>query len=136
MTKGVLHTDGACFGNPGPMGLGIVLEYGDQKITESIPHGMGTNNIAEYSALIKGMELALEHGVTELFAYADAALLVHQINDRWSVKNPELQKLYERVKELKSKFEWFSIAHIGRIGNFETDALSKAAAQRVTNKAE
>ncbi len=128
--KGTLHTDGACFGNPGPMGLGIVLEYDGKTVEKSVPHGDGTNNIAEYSALIKGMQLAKEKGVSELEAYMDSELVVRQVNGEWRVKDATLQELHATVQRLRKDFDSFSLNHVRRERNARADALSKAAAMR------
>ena len=72
-----LYTDGAAFGNPGPSGLGIVLYGNDKQLVaeRSIPAGHGTNNEAEYRALIEGLRLAAEHGIRELTARMDSMLV-------------------------------------------------------------
>ena len=130
--KGVLHTDGACLGNPGPMGLGIVLEREDGKeYTLSEPAGHGTNNIAEYSALIRGLQLAQQKDVTSINAYLDSQLVVEQVNGNWRVKDKTLAALHEKVQELLAGFTEHTIEHVRREHNRRADMLSKAAAERV-----
>lgn len=127
-----LWTDGACFGNPGPMGLGIVLKLENGGVIErSIPFGQGTNNIAEYSALIAGMNLAVENGVTELSAYLDSDLVVRQMKGEWRVKDANLQQLWQEAQHLAKSFTALRITHVRREFNTRADTLSKAAAEQV-----
>lgn len=130
--KATLHTDGACFGNPGPMGLGISLRLGDGSVVNrSIPFGHGTNNVAEYSALLKGVELAREHGVTELSAFLDSQLVVKQLTGEWRIKDARLREIADAITSLTRSFESFSVEHVPREQNVVADELSKRAAQQV-----
>lgn len=126
--KGILHTDGACLGNPGPMGLGIFLNA-NKEFTKSIPAGSGTNNIAEYLALIEGLKLAKTEGVTQLEAYLDSKLVVEQVLGNWRVKDEKLQPLCAHAQKLIREFEKWSITHVRREQNVKADSLSKAAAE-------
>lgn len=131
--KARVFTDGACLGNPGPMGLGIHLVLADGRVVDrSIPFGRGTNNVAEYSALVKALELAREEGVSELEAFLDSKLVVEQVSRNWRVKDEKLQPLVAAVWALIESFDAFSIEHVPRAQNAVADALSKRAAERVS----
>ena len=131
--KAVVFTDGACLGNPGPMGLGIHIRFSDGKIlNKSIPFGVGTNNVAEYSALLKALELLREHGVSEVEAFLDSQLVVKQVLGEWRVKDARLQELRNSVVALSKSFSSFSVAHVPREQNGVADALSKQAAEQVS----
>lgn len=130
-----LHTDGACLGNPGPMGLGIVLELENGKtIEKAVPAGHGTNNIAEYSALIAGLAVARKHKVTHITAYLDSELVVKQVNGEWRVKDNTLQALHAKATEYLQSFEHATVEHVRRHLNTRADALSKTAAEKVTTR--
>ncbi|MEW6722523.1 MAG: ribonuclease HI family protein [Candidatus Micrarchaeota archaeon] len=124
----VAYTDGASFGNPGPMGIGIVI-YRDGIIVEELSEyiGRGTNNIAEYTAIVKALETAHAMGETEVHIKSDSQLIVRQLNGEYKVRDPGLRPLHERVlhlcRGLKAHFE-----HIPREHNKEADKLSKEAA--------
>jgi len=132
--KATLHTDGACLGNPGPMGLGIVLELENgetvERVEKAIPAGHGTNNIAEYSALLSGLAVAKQHGVTHIEAYLDSELVVKQVNGEWKVKDATLQALHEKIHVFKKEFTQISFTHVRRHLNARADALSKQAAEK------
>ena len=125
----VIFTDGASLGNPGPMGVGIVI-YREGIIVEELSEyiGEGTNNIAEYSAVIKALETVHSMGEMEAHVKSDSQLIVRQLNGEYKVKDPDLRPLYERVihlcKGLKVHFE-----HIPREHNTEADKLSKEGAE-------
>jgi ribonuclease H / adenosylcobalamin/alpha-ribazole phosphatase len=93
--KAKLSTDGGARGNPGPAAYGYVLEAGDGTVLaahgETI--GVATNNVAEYRALVAGLERARELGVTELDVVSDSELLVKQMRGEYRVKNAALRTL-------------------------------------------
>ena len=129
MTKVLMKVDGACYPNPGNMAIGIVI-YKDgellKKISEAI--GYGTNNIAEYKALIRGLEEAKEINPERIDAYCDSQLVVKQLNKKYKVKNKGIIPLFNRVEEIirtipgKVYFIWSS-----RDNNFMADDLAKRA---------
>lgn len=129
--KAVIHTDGACFGNPGPMGLGILIEYSDGKTVEkSIPYGIGTNNVAEYSALLKAVEIVRqEPDVSKVHAFLDSNLVVQQLLGNWRIKDDKLRTIADAIKALVQNFDSFVVEHIPREENSRADELSKIAAQ-------
>jgi ribonuclease HI len=124
----VLFFDGACRGNPGPMGIGVVLLENGKKIKEiSKRIGKGTNNIAEWSALIEGLKIAKAHGCRELEVQGDSQLIIRQITGRYRVKSENLIPLYEEAKRLAGNFEKISFKWVQREKNADTDALSNRA---------
>jgi ribonuclease HI len=127
--KGVLHTDGGARGNPGPAGIGVVLtaEPGgpSRELARSI--GEATNNVAEYHALIAGLELALESGVDEIEVYVDSELVVAQVKGEWKIKNDRLRALAGKAQSLLRRFEASSITHVRRHLNQRADELANQA---------
>ena len=93
--KGKLSTDGGARGNPGPAAFGYVLEADDGTVLEARGEAIGvaTNNVAEYRALVAGLEAAQRHGVDELEVVSDSELLVKQMRGEYRVKNEALRKL-------------------------------------------
>lgn len=125
----VAHTDGGARGNPGPAGYGVVIEDETRRKVASLSEYLGhqTNNFAEYQALIAALEYTLEHGPKALKIISDSELLVRQIKGIYKVKNPTLQDLHGRAKELISQLDWFSIGHAMREHNQDADRLANEA---------
>jgi ribonuclease HI len=92
--------------------------------------GHQTNNFAEYQGLIAALEYALKHGPKALKVISDSELLVRQIKGIYKVKNPTLQDLHARAKELIRKLDWFSIGHALREHNQDADRLANEAMDR------
>ncbi len=125
--RATIYSDGASSGNPGPAGIGAVVIVDGKKETLSEYIGTTTNNVAEYTALIRALELAQKRGVREVEIFLDSELIVKQLSGQYRVKNKGLQPLYERVKTLLSGFKVLGIRHIPREENKEADTLSKRA---------
>jgi ribonuclease HI len=127
--KGILNTDGGARGNPGPAGIGVVLKDEDGIVVDEIaqPLGPTTNNVAEYEALIAGLKLALDHGVTELEIYVDSELVVSQLEGRWKIKNERLRGLAVTARALLGRFEVATIKHVRRSQNTHADRLANRA---------
>ncbi len=124
----ILYFDGACRGNPGPMGIGIVLlENGKKVKAVSKRLGKGTNNIAEWSALIEGLKLAKAHGCKVLEVRGDSQLIIRQITGRYMVKSENLIPLFNEAKKLCCNFEKIGFKWVKREENTDTDALSNSA---------
>src|ERR1700751_5964994 len=125
----IAHSDGGARGNPGPAGYGVVIqdESGRKVAWLSEYLGPQTNNFAEYQGLIAALEYALEHGPKALRLISDSELLVRQIKGIYKVKNPTLQDLHARAKELIRQLDWFSIGHALREHNQEADRLGNEA---------
>ena len=124
--KAVLHADGGARGNPGPAGIGVVLEDEHGEVIAEIAAGIGeaTNNVAEYSALIAGLELALERGVTRIDVLMDSELVVSQIKGEWKIKNDRLRALAVKARSLLNRFEEKTIRHVRRELNADADKLA------------
>jgi len=128
----VIHTDGACLGNPGPAGAGFVIaSQGGEKLAEgSVPIGRATNNIAEYQAVISALEAARDLGLTHLVVRSDSELLCKQIWGQYRVKNPQLQKMHMNVRQLMQDFQKVLFQHVPREKNERADELAGKAAQK------
>jgi len=124
-----LYVDGGSRGNPGPSGAGAVIKGPDGAVVKRLKKGLGvgTNNRAEYMALIMGLEAALKLGGRRIKIFADSELMVRQISGRYKVKSPVLKPLYERAMLLRASFSAFTIKHIPRALNSEADALANEA---------
>ena len=124
--KAILHTDGGARGNPGPAGIGVVLASAAGEVIGDIAQSIGiaTNNVAEYRALIAGLELALEHGVTDVDIRVDSELLVHQLKGDWKIKKDHLRGLAVTARGLMNRFESATIAHVPRAMNADADKLA------------
>jgi len=109
--------------NPGPSAIGYIVETDDWTEERSEHIGESTNNRTEYHALIKGLEFASKKGCTEVVARGDSQLVVKQVCGEWSVNEPELRPLRDRVQELVDEFDTFEIQHIPREENREADSL-------------
>lgn len=124
-----VYIDGASVGNPGKMGIGYVL-YKDKALLkrESIYLGIGTNNFAEYCALIAALMEVLALGEKNCSVYTDSKLLCEQIKGNFKVKSKSIYPLFILLKETISKFRSFKISHTPREKNKEADRLAKQAA--------
>ncbi|MCE5190477.1 MAG: ribonuclease HI family protein [Actinomycetia bacterium] len=127
--RGTLYTDGGSRGNPGPAGIGIVLlrESGDICCSGGRYLGECTNNIAEYQALIWGLQTALACDVTDLVVRCDSELIVKQMRGEYRVKNAGLQPLHARAKEAARALSSVRYEHVPREQNKRADALANAA---------
>jgi ribonuclease HI len=125
----IAYTDGGSRGNPGPAGYGVVIQDESQRKVATLSEYLGrqTNNFAEYQGLIAALEYAIKNGRKALKVISDSELLVQQIKGVYKVKNPTLQDLHARAKELIAKLDWFSIDHVLRGHNQEADRLANAA---------
>src|SRR5262249_746976 len=123
-----MYIDGAARGNPGPAAYAVVLTRpGEPVIEEAATIGTATNNVAEYTALVEGLELAAEFGVRKLAVFSDSELLVKQMNGEYRVKNPDLLELYQEAKRLAAGFEKITIAHVRREQNARADQIGNDA---------
>jgi ribonuclease HI len=123
-----IYTDGASRNNPGDAGAGIFILQ-DGKPVDRIARYLGTqtNNIAEYSAAIIGLEHALKLGATSVRLHADSELMVKQLNGQYKVKNEGLRPLFLKAKELIAKIGKVEVKYIPREQNKEADALANKA---------
>lgn len=127
-----LYVDGACRGNPGPGGAGAVLfdPGGERQAAESRYLGETTNNVAEYQALLLGLELAQNLGVRNLQVFADSLLVVQQLKGAYRVKTPHLLPLWREAYQALQKFDNYAISHLDRSLNHEADRLARQAIDR------
>ncbi|KUO51453.1 MAG: hypothetical protein APF76_13905 [Desulfitibacter sp. BRH_c19] len=124
-----VYTDGASRGNPGKAAIGVIIYdlYGQVLREENEFIGVATNNVAEYKAVIRGLEVSTELGATGVTLYADSQLLVRQLAGEYRVKNEGLKPLYQQAKELTKNFKKFKAIHIPREQNKEADKLANLA---------
>ncbi len=125
-----IFIDGASKGNPGPAGIGVVIVNEKEEIELSRPIGITTNNVAEYKALITGLEKALQMRSEIVHIYSDSELLVRQIKGIYRVRDGELLKLWKRAMGLLSKLKGYTITHIPREENRRADRLAREASLR------
>jgi ribonuclease HI len=129
MAKVTVNVDGGARGNPGPAAIGAVLRDADGEIVEERAEriGLATNNVAEYRALLAGIELASAHGAGELELVGDSELIVRQVEGRYKVKDATMKELHAEVKRALAGFESWSIRHVRREQNADADRLVNAA---------
>jgi len=121
----VVNVDGGARGNPGPAAVGVVLRNGGGEVVEELGRRIGsaTNNVAEYRALLLGIERARELGATELELIGDSELIVRQVKGEYKVKDAALRELHTQVRTALAPFESWSIRHVRREANAEADRL-------------
>lgn len=123
-----LYTDGGSRGNPGPAGIGFeLLLSDDEKILGGAYIGEASNNIAEYQAIVWGLQNAREAGVSTIILRADSELAIKQIKGEYKVKNEGLKPLFFEVVSLLKSFESFTAEHVYRKDNVVADALVNEA---------
>jgi ribonuclease HI len=133
-----MFCDGASSGNPGPSGIGVVIKLNDEeairpgknttyRISEYI--GETTNNVAEYTALLKGLEKLKFLGVKRIRIFVDSELLARQINGIYRVRHSNLIPLWTTTMNILKSFSDYSITHIPREMNKEADSLARRAAK-------
>jgi len=123
-----VYFDGASRGNPGPGGVGWCLVTADGIVAEGGERiGTVTNNQAEYAALIRALEAADEYGFDEIDVRGDSQLIVKQVRGEWDANDPELREKRVRVRELLTRFDRWSLAHVPREINERADDLANEA---------
>ncbi|NOQ47377.1 MAG: reverse transcriptase-like protein [Desulfobulbaceae bacterium] len=124
-----LYTDGASRGNPGEAGAGMVLfdDNGQELSARVLYLGRCTNNVAEYRALIGGLEMARQLDCTDLKIFLDSELIVRQVEGRYKVKNAALKPLFAEVKKMLTGLERWNISHVPRSRNKRADELANRA---------
>jgi ribonuclease HI len=127
--KARLSTDGGARGNPGPAAYGYVLEAEDGTVLDARGEtiGVATNNVAEYRALIAGLEKAVELGIEELEVLSDSELLVKQMQGEYRVKNEALRDLNEEANDLERKLGRVRYKAVRREHNELADKLVNEA---------
>jgi ribonuclease H / adenosylcobalamin/alpha-ribazole phosphatase len=132
--KAKLSTDGGARGNPGPAAFGYVLEAEDGTVLAAHGEkiGVATNNVAEYRALVAGLEKAAEVGVDELEVVSDSELLVKQMRGEYKVKNPALRELNEAAEAVAARLGRVRYTAVRREHNELADRLVNEALDAVS----
>jgi ribonuclease H / adenosylcobalamin/alpha-ribazole phosphatase len=128
--KVIIEADGGSRGNPGPAGYGAVVRNADRSAVLAETKqaiGVATNNVAEYRALIAGLDDAAKLGATEAEVFMDSKLVVEQMSGRWKVKHPDLIDLHAQARKLASRFDRISYAWVPRAQNSHADRLANEA---------
>lgn len=128
----VLYTDGASRGNPGQAGVGAALYQvvdGDEVEVGTLSEAIGhtTNNVAEYQAVIAGLEMAARHRPDRLVVRSDSQLLVRQLDGSYKVRSEGLRPLHRQVRALAAAFPGLRFEHVPREKNRVADALANRA---------
>lgn len=130
-----VYIDGASKGNPGPSGIGVVICQDGQTIKNIASFiGNTTNNIAEYTALIYGLQEGLILGAESIKINTDSQLLYRQLKKIYKIKNPNILGLYNQVLHLLSAFKNVSINNISRLENKGADKLANQAVKQAAKK--
>ncbi|MET0920453.1 MAG: ribonuclease HI family protein [Acidimicrobiia bacterium] len=127
-----IYFDGGSRGNPGPAAIGAVVFDGlrePRAVLASVSEAIGvtTNNVAEYKALIAGLEAAHAMHARAVQVRGDSKLVIEQVEGRWKVKQAHLRPLCDRARSLLDDFDRVDIAHVRREFNRDADALVNAA---------
>lgn len=125
LEKVVVNVDGGARGNPGPAAIAAVVQAPGGEVLEERGERIGkaTNNVAEYRALLLGIERAAALGAGEVELVGDSELIVRQVKGEYKVKDATMRKLHAEVKRALASFESWSIRHVRREQNAEADRL-------------
>jgi ribonuclease HI len=125
----VVNVDGGARGNPGPAAVGVVVQDAEGEVLKEVGEKIGsaTNNVAEYRALLLGIECARQLGASELELIGDSELIVRQVKGEYKVKEAALRELHAEVGRALTPFESWSIRHVRRERNAEADRLVNEA---------
>jgi len=136
----IVRTDGAARGNPGPASAGAALFAADRpdardpraRPDASISDYLGvqTNNVAEYTGVVRALELARDLGAGEVHLLLDSKLIVEQLSGRWRVKDPKLIPLWAAARATLNGFSRWTATHVPRAQNSVADALANEAIDR------
>ncbi len=130
MSELVAYVDGGSHGNPGPAGIGVVIESSNgQRIRIAKWIGRHDNNVAEYAALLVALQYALELKATALHVFSDSEVVVRQMKGEYACRSPRLYSLNWVCQKLARSLQ-FSIAHIRRQDNAEANGLANSAVRR------
>jgi ribonuclease HI len=127
--KARLFTDGGSRGNPGPAAYAFVLETEAGTVLDAVGEAIGvaTNNVAEYAALVAGLERAVELGIDELEIISDSELLVKQMRGEYRVKNPGLRELWSKAARVAGEIRTVTYTAVRREHNELADSLVNEA---------
>jgi ribonuclease HI len=129
-----IHTDGAARGNPGPAGAAAILYDSEGAVVAEVTRylGVATNNFAEYTGLLLGLNRARELGAESVEIVTDSELMAKQWNGEYRVKNEVLKPLYKEAKECARSIGRVEVRHVRRGGNTEADAAANRAIDEET----
>lgn len=125
----VAYIDGASRGNPGPASAGFILtdSAGNQMQAKAFFLGQATNNVAEYTAIVKALEATKQLGAKQIIVYSDSELLVKQLNGEYKLKSEQIRPLFRQAIDLLDELENWKVQHIMREKNKEADKLANRA---------
>jgi ribonuclease HI len=127
MSELVAYVDGGCLGNPGPSGIGVVINGcadGPIRIAKRI--GRQDNNVAEYAALMEALQYAVSRKARTLHVYSDSEVVVRQMTGEYTCRSPRLYSLHWTCRKLARSLK-FSISHVPREDNVEANSLAQSA---------
>ena len=136
MRRVVVHVDGGARGNPGPAAVAaVVSEPGGAVLAErGVAIGEATNNVAEYRAVLLGLELAAELGASEVEVVNDSELIARQIEGRYKVKHEGLKPLHAEARRALGAFEAWQVRSVRREANTRADALVNETLDRAKRR--
>jgi ribonuclease HI len=128
-TELVLQFDGGSRGNPGPAGIGVTLVDFNGRPVYELGEFLGrcTNNVAEYTALVRGLTAAKRLGAKKVVVRSDSELVVRQVNGQYKVKSPDLKPLFQKAVALMKEIGDVKVHHVFREGNTRADKLANLA---------
>lgn len=134
-----VHIDGGARGNPGPAGAGVVIRSADDgKLLHRAGLFLGrtTNNVAEYSGMLAGLEAAARLGAAEVEVVSDSQLMIRQMTGEYRVRNERLKRLHRKACRLAGKFQACTFRHVPRKDNTQADRLVNRAIDLEQNVAD
>jgi ribonuclease HI len=125
----IVHVDGGARGNPGPAAIGVVVSTPDGTVIDELAEriGVATNNVAEYNAVLRGLERARALGADEVEVVGDSELVVRQLRGSYRVKHPDMKRLHDQAMAALSGFTRWQARAVPRSLNARADALVNAA---------
>jgi ribonuclease HI len=125
----IVHVDGGARGNPGPAAIGVVLATPDGAVVDELAEriGVATNNVAEYQAVLRGIERAGELGASDLELINDSELVARQLTGAYRVKHPAMKPLHAQALAALAGFDSWQIRSVPRAQNARADELVNAA---------
>ena len=127
--KVVLHVDGGARGNPGPAAIGVVVSSPDGEVLDEVAEtiGVATNNVAEYRAVLRGLERAGALGATEVDIVNDSELVAKQLTGAYKVKHPAMKPLHAEAIAALRRFDAWRVRSVPRAQNARADELVNQA---------
>jgi ribonuclease HI len=128
----IVHVDGGARGNPGPAAIGVVVSTPDGDVVDEAAERIGhaTNNVAEYRAVLRGLERARSLGATEVELVNDSELVARQLTGVYRVKHPSMKPLHQEALGVLGGFDRWSIRTVPRADNARADELVNQALDR------